>query len=143
MKMKIKDKNGITLKTENKFIREDIEVAVDESLLGGGGVEIPSVTNLTCDSEGNVSWTEPNFESLADYEPTISYIVSVNDNEVETSNTSVNMNKYLKNGVNVVIVKVKTIFYNNGTLENMLKTPHGVQQFLRSSDQSHDTNILP
>lgn len=38
MNIKIKDKNGITLKTKDKFVKEDINVLVDESILGGDSV---------------------------------------------------------------------------------------------------------
>lgn len=117
MKIKIKDKNGVKLLTKEKYVTEDIEVAVDESLLGG--VSIPSVTDLTCDSEGNVSWTAPNFDDLADYEPIISYVVSVNDKELETGTTNLNVYRYLKNGTNFISVKVK-VFYNKEVSENVI-----------------------
>lgn len=119
MKFIIKDKQGATLHTKDTFVTEDIEVAVDESLLGSSGVEIPSVTDLTCDSEGNVSWTAPNFDSLAEYNPTISYIVNVNGNEVETTTTNVNIANYLVEGTNVISVKVKAIINHYGNVENV------------------------
>ena len=40
MNIKIKDKNGITLKTKGKYVTEDIAVGIDESLLGGEGATI-------------------------------------------------------------------------------------------------------
>lgn len=42
MNIKIKDKNGITLKTKDKFVKEDINVLVDENILGGAGASIKS-----------------------------------------------------------------------------------------------------
>lgn len=115
MKFIIKDKQGATLHTKDKFVTEDIQLEVDESILGGGGVEIPSVTDLVCDSGGNVSWTAPNFDSLADYEYSISYVVSVNDSEVEeTTSNSIKIKSYLVEGTNTIYVKVKAILTENG-----------------------------
>ena len=43
MNIKITNKNGATLKTANKYVKEDIAITIDESLLGsGGGTAVPS-----------------------------------------------------------------------------------------------------
>lgn len=47
MNIKIIDKNGVTLKTKGKYCKEDISVAVDESILGGGlPIEVSSTEEM-------------------------------------------------------------------------------------------------
>lgn len=107
MNIKITSKDGLTLKTKGKYVREDISVAVDESLMGGN-IEIPPVSNLVV-NEGVVSWTAPDITDLAEYTPTISYIVNINGNELETSNTSCYIDSYYIDGTNIISVKVKLL----------------------------------
>lgn len=39
MKFIIKDKQGATLHTKDTFVTEDIQLEVDESILGGEGID--------------------------------------------------------------------------------------------------------
>ena len=49
MKLKITDKAGIVLKTAGKYCSEDIDVTIDESLLGGGKTKyLPLVYQFRC-----------------------------------------------------------------------------------------------
>lgn len=51
MNIKIKDKNGIKLKTKGKFVEEDINITVDESLLGDNGTPIEVATVEEMDAQ--------------------------------------------------------------------------------------------
>lgn len=47
MNIKITSKDGITLKTKDTYIREDISIVVDESILGGGlPIEVSSTEEM-------------------------------------------------------------------------------------------------
>ena len=78
----------------------------------GGGVEIPKVSNLTI-SNGIASWTAPDLTDLVDYNPSVSYLVYVNNTlAYETTTTSQNIIAWLNNGFNTISVVVKVILTN-------------------------------
>lgn len=97
--------NTINVKSliEQKKIPLEIEV-------NSSGVEIPSVTDLVV--ENNVAtWTTPDFTNVNKHNPTsITYVVSVNETEIETSETTFNVSGYLKDGLNTISVRVKVIY---------------------------------
>lgn len=79
-----------------------------------GGVEIPTITDLVVSQEGIATWTAPDITSLAEYNPVISYLVSVNNKEaIETSDTTLNVRLVLEDGTNNISVIVKAILTNN------------------------------
>ena len=86
MDIKIKDKKGIKLKTKDKFVTEDINVLVDESILGGGG-------------SGGLQIEKINF--------TKNYSITINGSEVQTFSYQATEEKYneilniIQNGVRV------------------------------------------
>lgn len=111
--------NQITLHTKDTIIEEDIVVNFEGG--SGGGVEIPSVSNLNVDTYGILTFDEPDVSELADYNPTISYLVTVNDVTVEYQTNTCDIFKLLKEGENsiIVIVKVKIDQKDKGITENI------------------------
>ena len=64
---------------------------------GSGGITIPSVSNLNVSEKGIATWTAPDITSLAEYNPIVSYLVSVNGNEaIETSDTTLSLKSVLQ-----------------------------------------------
>lgn len=138
MKINLTDVNGVTLKTAGTYVEEDLEVGLSESdksslvpenvaegitILGvegtfkGGGVEIPSVSNIELNMDTLLlSWTAPDITELAEYSPTISYIIQIRDHELTTTSTSISLSGYLQEGSNEILVKVKAVLthYDNG-----------------------------
>lgn len=140
MKINLVDKNGVTLKTAGTYVEEDLEVGLSESdksslvaenvaegitILGvegtfkGGGVEIPSVSDISLNNDTVLlSWTAPDITELAEYNPTISYVIQIREHELTTTSTSISLNGYLQEGSNEITVKVKAIltYYDNGEI---------------------------
>lgn len=140
MKINLVDTNGVTLKTAGTYVEEDLEVGLSESdksslvaenvaegitILGvegtfkGGGVEIPSVSDISLNNDTVLlSWTAPDITELAEYNPTISYVIQIREHELTTTSTSISLNGYLQEGSNEITVKVKAIltYYDNGEI---------------------------
>ena len=144
MKINLVDKNGVTLKTAGTYVDEDLEVGLSESdksslvaenvaegitILGvegtfkGGGVEIPSVSNIQVlnvnTANEKIQWDAPDLTDLAEYNPTISYIVNINGNEFTTTNTYYNSYGKLVEGENVISVKVMAKLNHSGDEEDI------------------------
>ena len=101
---------------DNNLVAENIAEGVN--ILGVIGthtcVVIPTVTDLVVSQEGIATWTAPDITSLAEYNPVISYLVSVNSKEaIETSDTTLNLKTSLDNGTNNISIIVKAILTNN------------------------------
>lgn len=116
-----------------KTIKQDIKSALEEkgqtpsnvfstyannirAIETGGSVEItiPSVTNLVVSEKGIATWTAPDITSLSEYNPVISYLVSINGNEaIETNDTTLSLKLVLQDGSNTVSVVVKALLTNN------------------------------
>ena len=116
-----------------KTIKQDIKSALEEkgqtpsnvfstyannirAIEIGGSCEItiPSVTDLVVSEKGIATWSAPDITSLAEYNPVISYLVSVNDGEsVETNDTTLNLRLLLNDGTNNISVVVKALLTNN------------------------------
>ena len=107
--IKITDKAGVTLKTAGKYCSEDIDVTIDESLLGGGGLDLtlPPVSNVAVSNGGVLTFTASDTSELKEYNPVISYLVDVNGNELTTRNTSLNIFSYLIEGENTITITAK------------------------------------
>ena len=83
---------------------------------GGNSITIPQVNNVAF-NDNIVSWDEPNIEELEQYNPNISYLVSVNSTELETKETSLNVADYLIDGSNTISIIVKATFNSNSVNE--------------------------
>ena len=83
---------------------------------GSGAINVPSVSNLTVNEDGEASWDEPDFTELEDFDYTYIYIVKVNGKEIETTDTSKDITSYLVEGTNIVsvVVKVTVTTIKNG-----------------------------
>ena len=106
--------------TENKVIdmksyldNKQLPLEVNVNIKGSGGVDIPSVSNITLNGS-KLSWEAPDISELEQYKPIISYIVSVGENVLETTETSIKLTAYLVEGTNTVSVVVKAILEMNG-----------------------------
>lgn len=75
----------------------------------GGKIKIPSVSNLNVNEWGDLTFDEPDYSKLAEYNPTISYIVDVNGTSFETTYNDVNLLHLLVEGENTVGVTVKAV----------------------------------
>ena len=80
--------------------------------VSGGKITIPSVSNLNVNEWGDLTFVEPDYSKLAEYDPTISYIVNVNGNSFETLYNDVNVLRLLVEGENTVSVMVKALLKN-------------------------------
>ena len=101
---------------DSNLVAENIAEGVN--ILGVIGthtcVVIPMVTDLVVSQEGIATWTAPDITSLAEYNPVISYLVSVNSKEaIETSDTTLNLKTSLDNETNNISIIVKAILTNN------------------------------
>lgn len=75
---------------------------------GGGGIEIPTVSNIALSADGTITWDAPDLTDLADLEPTVTYLVTVNDSaQVEVENTNYCDFYSLVEGDNTITVIVK------------------------------------
>lgn len=54
MKIKLKDKNGVTLKTKDKLCNEDIQIVLDESISGGGIEEVSELPVASAENVGKI-----------------------------------------------------------------------------------------
>lgn len=72
-----------------------------------GKVEIPQVSNLAIDEDGILTFDLPDYSELEQYNPTISYIININDNVLETSGNSASVKEYATEGENNVVVITK------------------------------------
>lgn len=70
-------------------------------------VEIPQVSNLAIDEDGILTFDLPDYSELEQYNPTISYIININDNVLETSGNSISVKEYATEGENNVVVTTK------------------------------------
>ena len=116
---------------------------------GGGSVSIPQVSNLVMNKDGAVSWTAPDFTSLQEYNPTITYILNINGTEITTSNISYDAIKYLNVGENEISVQVKvvlTAYGNNVTTTAEYSQPtYGcfvLTTTLPSTNRAHSSNLV-
>ena len=100
----------------------DIASSIDN--ISSGGVTIPQVNNVAF-NDGIISWNEPNIEELEQYNPSISYLVSVNSTELETTETSLNVADYLIEGSNTISVIVKATF-NSDSVNEVVEYSKGV-----------------
>ena len=80
---------------------ESVDVNVE------GKVEIPQVSNLAIDEDGILTFDIPDYSELEQYNPTISYIININDNVIETSGNSASVKEYATEGENNVVVITK------------------------------------
>ena len=62
---------------------------------GSGSVTIPPVSNIQLSEQGVLSWDAPDVSKLAEYGPSISYIINVNGTELTSTKTSQNIIDYL------------------------------------------------
>ena len=90
--------------------------------VSGDKIKIPSVSNLNVDEWGDLTFVEPDYSKLAEYNPTISYIVDVNGASFETPYNNVNLLHLLVEGENTVGVTVKAVLkdFSSDTSENIM-----------------------
>lgn len=103
---------GVKNITENgEFdVVENAKVFVDVE----GKVEIPQVSNLAIDEDGILTFDLPDYSELEQYNPTISYIININDNVFETSGNSISVKEYASEGENNVVVTTKVVINGLG-----------------------------
>ena len=106
MDILMNNKKGITLKTANKFIPEDIHVSLSENILN---ITIASVSDLVVSDNLVISWTSPDLTDVESYEPIISYVVNINGTEYETNETSLDASELIGKGETTISVKVKAV----------------------------------
>lgn len=87
---------------------------VELSKCSGSGATIPSVLNIVVSEFGVLTFDEPDYTALAEYDPTISYLVNVNGNEFETLANTYDIFNYLVEGENSISVKVKALLRQVG-----------------------------
>jgi N-acetylneuraminic acid mutarotase len=75
---------------------------------GSGGIEIPSVSNVAVSEDGILTFDEPVINGLNDYE--LSYIINVNGDVINTTETTLNIFSYLFGGENVISIICKVTF---------------------------------
>lgn len=80
-----------------------------------GGVKIPSVTNVAVSQYGDLTFNEPDYSELEQYDPFITYVVNVNGEEFETTYNDVNLLHSLVEGENTVSVTVKAVLRHFGS----------------------------
>ena len=91
------------------------EVVIESA---GGSIEVAPVTNIVCDAYGTLTWDAPDISALAEYEPTLSYLVTVNDiGPVETNTTIYDASLFLEEGNNTVEVIAKATLKTNAEAE--------------------------
>lgn len=84
--------------------------SAEVTIEGGGGVTVPTVSNISLNAEGVVSWDAPDFTDLAEYDPVITYLVSANGSTaIETAATSCDMFSALVEGSNTISVITKAM----------------------------------
>lgn len=87
MNIKITSKDGITLKTKDTYIREDISVAVDESILGGAGAVIKAKGGWSGTPVPNSGYVENVYLNMA---LSVDEVVSILENaQVNTGTNAV------------------------------------------------------
>ena len=87
-----------------------------------GKITIPSVSNLNVNEDGDLTFDKPDYSKLAEYDPTISYIVDVNGTSFETTSNDINILHLLVEGENTVGVTVKAIIrhFSSDTSEDVM-----------------------
>ena len=86
----------------NPTIDEMAALALVPTGGSGGGIEIPTVSNIAVDTEGVLTFDAPVIEGLTDYE--LEYIINVNGSETKTTETTINVKGSLVNGENTISI---------------------------------------
>lgn len=76
---------------------------------GGDDIQIPTVTNIKVDEYGLLTFDEPDFSKLEKFNPIISYLITVNGTQIESTTNSVSILSMLVDGDNIIDVKTKAI----------------------------------
>lgn len=80
----------------------------------GEGVTIPQVSNIAVDEYGYLTFTAGDYTYLQQYDPIISYIVTINNTATfETTATTYNIFAYLVEGNNTISITTKAILTMN------------------------------
>ena len=105
-------KAGTSLNIKSKW--KDIGDVI-ERITGSGssGIVIPPVSNLQVSDKGVASWEAPVLSLPSGYQYSLSYLIKLNGEEVETSETSKDITAYLVEGENIVSVVVKATLITN------------------------------
>lgn len=90
--------------------------------VSGGKIKIPNVTNVVVSQYGDLTFNEPDYSELEQYDPFITYVVNVNGKEFETTYNDVNLLHSLVEGENTVSVTVKAVLrhFGSGTGETIM-----------------------
>ena len=76
---------------------------------GGDDIQIPTVTNIKVDEYGLLTFDEPDFSKLEKFNPIISYLITVNGTQFESTTNSISILSMLVDGDNVIDVKTKAL----------------------------------
>lgn len=76
---------------------------------GGDDIQIPTVTNIKVDEYGILTFDEPDFSKLEKFSPIISYLITVNGTQIESTINSVSILSMLVDGNNIIDIKTKAL----------------------------------
>ena len=76
---------------------------------GGDDIQVPTVTNIKVDEYGILTFDEPDFSKLEKFSPIISYLITVNGIQIESTTNSVSILSMLVDGNNIIDIKTKAL----------------------------------
>ena len=104
----------------NGFTASNILIWPEE---GGGGqvvIEVDDVSDVSYDdATGIATWTPGDYSELEQYNPTITYTISANNQTLETATNSLDISSILNEGDNEIVVKTKVVIQLSEKSYNM------------------------
>lgn len=83
-------------------------------------IKISSVSNIIVNSDGLLTFTASDISELIEYNPVVSYLINVNETEITTTETSVDISEDLVEGENEISVVAKVILNIESNKESIL-----------------------
>ena len=85
--------------------------------LSGLNIKLPPVSDVAVDASGVLTFTASDTSALTEYNPVVSYLVKVNETELTTTETTLDLSSYLEEGENTIIVTAKAVLSINTSSE--------------------------
>lgn len=95
--------------TSPTVLTSNVTANLAEIIEAGDDVYIPPVTNIKVDEYGLLTFDEPDISKLEKFSPVLSYIITVNGTEIQSTTNSLSILNILVDGDNIIDVKVKAL----------------------------------
>ena len=95
--------------TSPTVLTSNVTANLAEIIEAGDDVYIPPVTNIKVDEYGLLTFDEPDISKLEKFSPVLSYIITVNGTEIQSTTNSISILSRLVEGDNIIDIKVKAL----------------------------------